>query len=202
MNPSRPYNIGARLATGDLLLLTSPETMHTSSLYDICDISRFQENDYWCLSVFCPTDITINNIMASSLSITDKLSQINKYRSMILEAPGGYGRASFANTVGSWYLHSQYRDTRRNFCTLIHKSMYSKIRGFDERFVGSGYDDDEFLQRLEDKVRITYFDEFLALHANHPPVYGSGDPISNRGIFDAIQNGSLPRWSNEDWGLI
>lgn len=201
-NPARPYNIAARNSSGDIFILSSPEIMHTNDIVKTSDFDNFGTNDYWFYSVFCPTDRDVTKRMIAPETYLSKEEFLNDLKGKINAQPGTNGKPSFANEHGSWYLHSSYRPSNLNFLAAISREKYFKIKGFDERLTGTGYDDDEFLFRARQESNIKYFDDFVAIHINHPPVYGSGNPVSNIKMYNAICKGEISRWNDDNWGLI
>lgn len=208
-NPALPYNRGVRGATGEILLLSSPEIVHTTDIFKTADFDELTDKDYWCFSVFCPTDVEFNCQMIDRSQgtlagdyFTHKRYLFEKTKHKMYEDLGANGRNSFNNFWGSWYLHSKYRPSNLNFCVALTKKRYEEIRGFDERMISSGYDDTEILERLLPSMRIQYFDDFVGLHLNHPPTYEDKNPIGNKDLYEKIKNGSVPRWNNDDWGKL
>lgn len=208
INPCLPYNVAARNASGDILILSSPETIHTRSVFSLTKFDEMGADDYYCLSVFCPTDQWMNQLwLDPKMDVSLKLAGLAGMnpRQTFTEYLGMWGKDSFANRWGSWYLHSQHRPSALNFCSAIRKDKFVSLGGFDQRFrSGTGFDDNEFRDRLlSSGAQIKYFDDFYALHLNHPPVYGKGDPVSNQQLFDKIKNGSEPAYGfNDDWGKM
>jgi glycosyltransferase involved in cell wall biosynthesis len=201
-NPSRPYNVAARHATGSVLMLSSPEIVHTRNI--LTESNKFNDmsyDDYLCFSVFCPTNPGVTSRLISDEPFDSKLEFINSIRNNFHLNVGTPPQAPFANEHGSWYLHSAHRATHLNFLTAILAKKYNDICGFDERFVGTGYDDNEFLDRILPNSIIKYYDSFEAIHVNHPPAYGSGNPISNHYLYESIKTGLSNRWASERWGL-
>lgn len=206
INPCVPYNVGVRHSTGDVLIFSSPETIHTHSIFEVADFDQLGSQDYWCFSVYCPTDQNLNEMVLAPIKpfevLLKQISQLKKL-GMFDEGFGEAGRDVFNNGLGSWYLHSKYRPTSLNFFTALKRETFYDLSGFDERFrVSTGYDDQEFKDRLLRKIQnVRYFDNNCALHLNHPPVYGRGDPVGNLGLYQRIQSGQEPAYeANDNWG--
>lgn len=201
-NPSRPYNVAARHAKGEILILSSPETIHTKSILNEANLfDGMSYNDYLCFSVFCPTQPAVTSRLLAKETFDQKLSYIDSIRNSFHTEVGSPPLASFANQHGSWYLHSTHRPSHLNFLTAICARKYNDLCGFDERFVGTGYDDNEFLDRVLPNALIKYYDGFEAIHVNHPPVYGTGNPISNQQMYSSIKTGMIGKWTDKGWGL-
>ena len=202
INPCVPYNIAARISTGDVLVLTSPETFHTADMYELSsNFSEVENGKYLCFSVFCLTDQDIYKKIFSDKSFESSINIFNEeFRALLFDDLGEEGRAGFSNRFGSWYLHSQYRPSSLNFFTALKRELYFGLSGFDESYRnGTGYDDNEFLDRLRDRVDdIVYIDDACAIHVDHPPVYGKGSPISNQAIYLSRRK----YLKNDDWGKL
>ena len=119
-NPSSKYNLGFREAKGDILMITNPEIPHTVDILGAID----KEN--------------INNLYI-----------VCSCKSMYLvEDKGNFRDSSFRFHM--WYQHTRHRDVRYHFCTVVSKSDYGKIGGFNEVFcAGIAYDDDNFVKRIQ-----------------------------------------------------
>ena len=203
INPCYPYNVGARAANGEIILLSSPEIIHTSSIFAQADeFKSFKNDSYFVFSVYCPTDEEFNaQLLRKDIPFKCKLDIFDNNKSNVFDEPGKFGRSAFSNKFGSWYLHSKYRPSSLNFLTAISKNMYYHIGGFREDYrQGTGYDDSDLLDRLLPHTEVPlYFDETVALHLNHKPV-SQGSPITNKPLYDRLK--SIPYDSNDVWGRL
>jgi glycosyltransferase involved in cell wall biosynthesis len=198
INPCYPYNVGVRESTGDIIILSSPETFHTSSIFDMSDnFKDLNDNTYLLFSVFCLTNqVLINEFKNSNFDVTLELfSEIspNLYNNL---GENGY---SFNNNFGSWYTHSIHRPSGLNFFTALTRNKYYELSGFDERFRGgTGFDDDEFkIRLLESGVEFKYNDDVVGIHINHE-VVNNMPPTTNQNIFDISRTNKYVK--NELWG--
>jgi len=200
INPCYPYNAGVRQAKGDIIVLASPETLHTSNMFEVTsEFKRLDSETYFCMSVFCTTNEQFNKEMISDLTFESKLDVINSTKPKFSLDLGKDGRESFNNIWGSWYLHSQYRKTERNFFTALSKDLYYRLSGFDERFRnGTGYDDDEFKERVAEVVKeIIYFDDAVGIHLNHE-IVNNMPPTTNSALYRKTRIDKYV--SNDTWG--
>jgi glycosyltransferase involved in cell wall biosynthesis len=199
INPCVPYNVAARLASGENLILTSPETLHTSSILDVVDREGLRETECLVFSVFCPTEESWNDRLLRPGSFPAKMEWFDGIRHHMYEGLGEGNRPPFNNLYGSWYLHSQHRPSNLNFLTVIKKDVYEQIGGFREEFrFGTGYDDNDFLDRLQVEIKeFRYFDAACALHLNHRPVH-SGNPTSNYDLYHRLKGQTYTY--NDKWG--
>jgi len=184
INPCYPYNVGVRESTGDVIVLSSPETFHTTNMFKISNDFEKIDNSYLLFSVFCLTDTILDKGNLDTSLFHKNLGQ------------NGY---AFNNKYGSWYLHSRYRDTGLNFFSAISRQNYYKLCGFNEQYRnGTGYDDLEFKERSFKLVdNIVYYDNAVAIHQNHEIVHGL-KPATNQRLY----NQHVPYKYNDNWGKL
>lgn len=184
VNPCYPYNVGVRASSGDVIVLSSPETFHTTNMFDISNNFEKIANNYVLFSVFCLTDKSLNR---GDLDI-----------SLFHKNLGENGHA-FNNRYGSWYLHSRYRPSNLNFFSAISKQNYYKLSGFDQNYRnGSGGDDQEFAERVVKLVDgVVYYDKAVAIHQDHEIVHGL-KPFTNKRLY----NQHVPYKFNDNWGKL
>jgi len=201
INPCYPYNVGVRHSSGDILILSSPETFHTKDMFKITNnFNGLNNNTYLLFSVFC---ITQNDMINEVLTEPDFNLVANKMRNNIPKFYSYLGENGypFNNNFGSWYLHGQIRPSGLNFFTAITREKYYDMSGFDERFrFGTGFDDDEFKNRLiETGTKFIYYDDAVAIHVNHEVVNNS-QPTTNQIVY---QNSMINKYQkNDEWGRL
>lgn len=198
INPCYPYNVGVKESSGDIIILSSPETLHTTNMFDITNnFEKLNNQTYLLLSVFCVTDINLINDFFSG-KISENIKLINNNKPMFMDNLGENGY-SFNNRFGSWYLHSNIRPSGLNFFTALTRDKYYELSGFDERFRnGTGFDDDEFRDRLlETGVEFIYYDETVAIHVNHEVVNNSA-PTTNQSLYEYTKINKYVK--NDIWG--
>lgn len=200
INPCLPYNIGVKNSTGEIIILSSPETLHVRNIFSVSN--NFEElnyKSYLLFSVFCLTDKTlINNI--NTFSAKQIIHTIHNNEKHFIEKLGEYGYP-FNNSYGSWYLHPEYRRSGLNFLTAITRDAYYDMSGFDERFrFGTGYDDTEFKDRLENAgINFKYYYDLIGIHVDHEIVNNSL-PTTNLAIYE---NSKIhPYMRNNLWGIL
>jgi len=188
INPCVPYNVGASVAQGEFVVLTSPEIV---PLRDILKESlgcftnggkSIGSNPYLVFNVFGLTDPELNlrlkdsaeNFVSGELFRQD-LEKILESEPRFLK-PGEDPKKPWSNSVGAWYHHSRLKPSDLNFLSVMRRSDYTEIGGFCERFRGgTGYDDVEFLDRARRKLKITRVPNLAAVHLYHEEVSSRSD---------------------------
>jgi hypothetical protein len=142
-NPSTKYNLGVKNASGDIIMLTNPETPHRTDILGVLDKEHPEDvyNVCSCLAMY--------------------LSKENQ----------DLFNSEFQEHM--WYQHSVHRNALYHFCTVLSKKNYLKIGGFDERYSnGIAYDDDNFVRRvLHGAIQMISRDDLLTYHIEHPRDY-------------------------------
>lgn len=199
-NPCYPYNVGVKQSSGDIIVLSSPETFHTTDMFKIADFDSLRNNAYFQFSVFCLVDHALKeSILSSNFETTAEL--INQRKPEFYQNLGEFGYP-FNNRMGSWYTHSQIRPSCLNFLSALTKDNYYKLSGFDERFVcGTGYDDEEFKNRILRLVggNIVWHDDAVAIHIDHE-IVNKAEPTTNFGVFKECSK--LGYHPNKAWGEL
>jgi len=197
INPCYPYNVGVRESNGDIIILSSPETFHSTNIYDITNnFSELNNNTYLLFSVFCVTDLNLINDLLIDFGANIKSFDNNKKLFYQNLGENGY---DFNNRYGSWYLHSKYRASGLNFFTALTREKYYELSGFDERFrAGTGFDDDEFKDRLiQSGVNFIYYDDTVAIHVNHE-IVNNAAPTTNQSLYHYTKTNKYLK--NDLWG--
>jgi GT2 family glycosyltransferase len=102
-----------------------------------------------------------------------------------------------------WYL---------DFCQCVRRDRVEAIRGFDEGFLGYGFEDDDFAFRLQESgVVYQWAPEVVVQHQWHP-IYNKNVGLSERGrarlehtkkrILEYKQREFIVANRNQDWGSL
>lgn len=199
INPCYPYNVGVRESSGNILVLSSPETFHTCDMFKLTNnFEKLSNNNYLLLSVFCLTDKSLIDGVLNENNFDIVINNIKSNTSNFYSNLGENGY-SFNNRFGSWYLHGQIRPSGLNFFTVITRNKYYEMSGFDERFrFGTGFDDNEFKDRLvESNTEFIYYDDAVGIHINHEVVNNSA-PTTNESVYQASKINTYKK--NDEWG--
>lgn len=198
INPCYPYNVGVRESSGDIIILSSPETFHTTDIFEVSNnFKELNDDTYLLFSVFCLTKPDLINSFKGS-DFKECLEIFNEIKPNLFNNLGENGY-NFNNNFGSWYTHSTHRPSGLNFFTALTRNKFYELSGFDERFRGgTGFDDDEFkIRLLESGVEFKYNDDAIGIHINHEVVNNMA-PTTNQNIYNISRNNKYLK--NELWG--
>lgn len=141
--PSSKYNLGVRVASGSIIMLTNPETPHNFDFFKKLDKIDFTNKYVVCACASVKVTVDRGTFFNSDLEFVQ------------------------------WYQHSEHRNAQYHFCSVISKENYNRIGGFDERFsAGIAFDDDNFLMRVKkSNLDVVVRDDIYAYHIEHPRDY-------------------------------
>jgi glycosyltransferase involved in cell wall biosynthesis len=141
-NPSPFFNQGAYEATGEYIVLTSPECFHLSDVLGGLD-EEFDRDPVAYVVCACDSGLRC--------SIDDR----------------DFG--SFRYEHHMWYHKSNDRNTRYHFCSAMSRSLFVAMGGFDQDYAdGIAYDDDDFRDRVEHAgIRFVLRDDLVVVHQEH-----------------------------------
>jgi GT2 family glycosyltransferase len=177
INPCLPINVGVRHSNGEIIVLSSPEVVHTDSIFKLTNgFKEFDVKDYSVFEVFAITDRLINSRMISSLTHEDFMNEFSPLK-YTLDQGLGFNGYSYSNPIGSWYNHGEFKPSRLNFLSAISMDSFHRLGGFDERYrAGAGFDDYEFLRRLiRQDFKIKDVSGGPAIHLEHEEVSSRSD---------------------------
>jgi len=202
INPCYSNNVGVRHSDGDIIVLSSPEVMHTRDMFETSNnFEKLTNNSYVQFSVFCVTDTDIRStLLDDEVLFKDKELLIdnnipNFYKNL------GCNGDSFNNNFGSWYTHSEIKNNCFNFLSACTRDTYFNLSGFNEAFVvGTGYDDADFRDRMLNYVKdnVIWYDGSVAIHIDHPMC--SNDNNTNFLLYTKLKDRVYEK--NDKWGLI
>lgn len=139
INSCAPYNLGFQAATGDIIIIQNPECCHIGDVisYTADNLQPNQYLSFTCANLQFPQ---YNNTLYNTYN-----QDPNKVLSYIQQLEQQLGKGP-----SCWYNHPQYRPCAYHFLTAINRSDLDKLGGFDQRYAyGSGYDDNEFVERIK-----------------------------------------------------
>lgn len=202
INPCYPYNVGVRESYGDIIVLSSPEVVHTCDMFKLSNnFEKLTDTSYLQFSVFCLTDIGMKDTLLSrNILFEDKELLIHSNVHNFYKDLGCNGY-SFNNTFGSWYTHSKIKDDCFNFLSACTRDTYFNLSGFNETFVkGTGYDDTDFRDRLLEYVdtKVFWYDGCVAIHIDHPAC--SDNNNTNLLLYNRLKEHGYKK--NDEWGRL
>ena len=169
-NASGPMNLGFKLATGDLFVLTNPENIPTVPRLLTTTRKLMLKCPKRYLTGACYSMGSSDTSIFSDIDCRDKTAFIEALqRTMPWEnRKWGYNGAS-----SGWIQHSRYNFFRFYFLAAIWREPLFKIRGFDEDYMkGQSSEDDDLLYRVKRLgMEMFHTDELIVLHQYH---YGEG----------------------------
>lgn len=151
INPGEAYNIGFRMAMGDIIIIQNPECYHVGNILEYVR-QHLGFHDYITFSCFRTT--------SESMSVET------------LKNPENIENYTFVRTL--WYNHPDLKPTAYHFCSAIHKEQLEIMGGFDISF-SSGYcfDDDDFVLRVRHILRLNVVivppESVFVIHQYHRP---------------------------------
>ena len=204
INPCLPINVGVRHANGEIIILSSPEVVHTDSIFKLANgFKEFGIKDYSVFEVFAITDQLTNSRMISSLTHRDFMNEFSLLKNN-LNKDLGFNGYSYSNPVGSWYNHGEIKPSRLNFLSAISMDSFHQLGGFDERYrTGTGFDDYEFLRRLiRQNYKIKDISGGPAIHLEHEEVSSRSDFRIKLNSNEKLYKNFLRRRyrQNNQWG--
>lgn len=85
------------------------------------------------------------------------------------------------------------------FCGAIKRAWFKKLRGYDEDFVGYGYEDDDMADRLRREGVTWDFTDVEVHHQWHPPA-GHFDMTHSANMYERKHHEPTIRNLNREWG--
>lgn len=158
INPVIPYNLGISKAQGEWIILQNPEVCHVG---DVCayvssaDQSLYHVMRVWALDKTVPKEVYQPVLLGNNPFPHAFLMCRRSWK-------GGWG--------GSWYTRLKHPERAFHFCSAIHRSVLSKIGGFNPVMAdGCWYDDNELLCRIR-RVSSVHFPlkHVMGIHQWHP----------------------------------
>lgn len=155
LNPCVPFNVGVKVATGDVIVLTNPEIIHREPILDLMMSALDDAHDRY-VAAACWNETTKTWYCHSQGPTSEQM-----------------GRAPIPTGAG---LH---------FCAMLTKDLYDEVGGFTEEYrTGQGYEDNDFLWKLHECfTQFIILDDCVTDHIACPPtVWPSGN---NRDLFES-----------------
>lgn len=155
LNPCVPFNVGVKVATGDIIVLTNPEIIHREYIIDRMAMALDGAHDRY-VAAACWNETSKTWYCHSQGPTAEQM-----------------GRALIPQGAG---LH---------FCAMLTRDLYEEVGGFTEGYRnGQGYEDNDFLWKLHYAGAVFHIaDDCITDHIACPPtVWPSGN---NRALFES-----------------
>ncbi|HEX3011526.1 MAG TPA: glycosyltransferase, partial [Syntrophomonadaceae bacterium] len=176
--PGFAINIGARLSQGKVLIISCAEMFHL--------------ND--CIAHLTFPVLNNPKLLGTPVARDDHDGSF-LYR---LTNGGSFDRNEFYNCYPGL-------NTRLPFLTSISRDEFFAIGGYDEDFIGIGYDDNDLMLRLLKNGCVYYQTAAETIHLYHERIWfameNSPETILNRSLFYERQH-QIVRNQTRDWGMI
>lgn len=175
--PGYAINIGAKLSSGRILIISCAEMFHL--------------ND--CILHLTVPLLSNSKLLGIPIARDD---QDSSFLNNLVAANGNFDyKACFYNYPGL--------NTSLPFLTSVSREEFFAIGGYDEDFTGIGYDDDDLMARLI-KHGCYYFQSAAeTIHLYHERIWyaraDSPEIILNRNLYYERQN-QVVRNQNREWG--
>lgn len=162
-NPCLPFNEAAKVAKGDVFVLTNPEIIHETPIFPqmLESLQKLGDKGYVMAACWCPDEVKWH---CHSNLPTLELHGIKH--------PQGSG------------LH---------FCSMMHRSLWDGIGGFDGAYrEGAGYDDNDLAMKLgQYGAKFLIRDDLVVIHpkSGARTEWPDGSFQRNAGIF-------ISKWKN------
>lgn len=136
-NPSIPFNIGFKHATGDIVIIQNPESYHIGDVIQYI-INNIKYNQYLVFSAY---NVSLEQSNEKFYQLKEK-TLTNIVNESIIPRQGGHLK---------WFHHKQHRPTYYHFCSAIYRENLNILGGFDETYrKGCCYDDDDLVFKVRE----------------------------------------------------
>lgn len=107
----------------------------------------------------------------------------------------------------TWFIHETENPRFLNFCQALRREWAIRVGGFDERYCGFGWEDNDFEDRLVAQGLIQKRVDTLVSHQYHPFCGTESTENYNKSLYDvtcaAIQKGEKPVANEgQNWGML
>lgn len=164
-NPALQQNICAKIATGDVLVLTSPEVVNANTNVERIINLTEGKNKYFYLGWI--DELPKQNVDINSLT--------ESYIKELCKTPGKWAKC---RNDANW-------SVKNYFLGIINRDDFLAIGGIEEKYMqGIGYEDDEFAQRLSlNEFDIQLKEEICGIHLSHPRDYQPAGLAINKPLW-------------------
>lgn len=202
-NPAQPINISAKQASGEILVITNPETLPLTPILDQLDAAGVPSESYIiapCYSVSEEKQRIIAALDPTKPSFVDEVRarlQMND-------------RQATRDGDDAWYIHPQLFPRALYFFAAMPRADFIEMGGIDEDYqMGYAWEDTDFINRLAMKgTQMSFLNGAVVLHQHHytsPASEGavSPDRHENDQLFQTKM--AAGQWrvnQGREWGVL
>ncbi|MEQ8174362.1 MAG: glycosyltransferase family A protein [Syntrophomonadaceae bacterium] len=176
--PGFALNIGARLARGEIIIISCAEMFHLNQT--IAHLVKPVQYDA--------------KLLTTSIGMDDDGSFL-----AYLEKSGGYF------DFNSYFSLYPRLNTRLPFLMAMNRQQFLNIGGYDEDMIGFAYDDEDLMDRLLFNGSNIYLTQALTIHLFHHrhdnDLGGRPETIYNANLYRS-RKGKIQRNQNREWGRL
>ncbi len=176
--PAFALNIGARMASGDILIISCAEMFHINKTVDLLT-APLQYNP---------------RLLATSIGMDDD----GTFLEYVIRHHGNFDLEAY---------HRRYPrlNTKIPFLMAIHRNELFAIGGYDEDFVGFAYDDNDFVDRMLGNGCSYCLTQAKTIHLYHvrhdSGLERSPEYLYNQRLYHS-RKGQIVRNIGREWGKI
>ncbi len=176
--PAFALNIGARMASGEILIISCAEMYHINNTISLLTDPLWYDS----------------RILATSIGMDDDGSFLD----YISTHAGNFELETF-------YHRYPRLNTKLPFLMAIHRNEFFAIGGYDEDFTGLAYDDNDLVDRLQDhgcRLCLTQAKTIHLYHVRHDiGLEQSPEYLYNQRLYLSRKH-QIVRNIDRDWGTI
>ncbi len=203
-NPAVPINASVLAATGDVVVITNPETMPISPVLDVVRAAAGALSHRYAVAL-CYSISEGNQAIIDALDPTDP-----GFVPGVVSRIQPLARAASFDGDDGWYEHPAYLGRGLYFCAAMRRDDFIGVGGIDEDFsAGSAYEDNDFLRRLADNgFEMAHLEDAVCVHQHHytSPASAKGGPGTeqdNRALYEAKAAEKLLTANvGREWGVL
>ncbi len=198
VNASVPVNVSVRESSGEILIITNPETMPLTPVLDQMVQARQVLGGMGGKYVVTPCySVSLENqARLSTLDVRNPDLIAATAEAIVPEA-----RAACFDGDSGWYEHPVYNPRAFYFLAGMLRSDFVDMGGMDEDFAnGWGWEDDDFLRRLQLKgTDVMSLPDSVCLHQHHYSSRASEKAYDRQHAFEANRAVFEAKSRTQDW---
>lgn len=202
-NPAQPINISVKQASGQIIVITNPETLPLTPVLDQVDAAGVPPGSYLiapCYSVSEDKQKIIAGLDPTKPSFVEEIRarfQLND-------------RAATCEGDDAWYIHPRLFPRALYFFAAMPRADFIEMGGIDEDYqMGYAWEDTDFINRLLMRgTQMSFLNDAAVLHQYHykTPASEGADSLDrkeNDGLFHKKM--AARQWrvnAGREWGVL